>query len=98
MEEKLDRLLENMNEMQKGLIAIQQMNLLKLTKVEYELMVLKNIVFKIKADEKGVEHKEIESMFESMVHVAILANYNNIKKMLSELDETLIKNQLGLDE
>jgi hypothetical protein len=98
MEDPFDDILDRLITLQEELVKLQQINTLKTTKVEYELMILKRMVFNNIAKQVGLTSDVVESKHESMTHVAYLAGLDSILRSVPDLDETFVKRQLGIDD
>lgn len=98
MEDSFDDILDRLITLQGDLVKMQQITSLKTIKVEYELMVLKRMVFNCIAKQAELTSDVVESKHESMTHVAYLAGLDSILRSVPDLDETYVKRQLGIDD
>ena len=79
-------------------MRLHQLNTLRIIKLEYEMMVLKNMVYKNLSKLFEADFKEIETKHESFTKMALLANLDSIRAKLNYLDEDVIKQLLELDD
>ncbi|MCK8493561.1 hypothetical protein M0L20_16970 [Spirosoma sp. RP8] len=86
-----------MEELKDALLKLQQMNTLRITRLEYEMLTLKNVVFKDVTDKLGIDSQEINSMFDTITRDAISGNLKNLLPLFDRLDESMIKQGLGID-
>ncbi|RYC67558.1 hypothetical protein [Spirosoma sordidisoli] len=79
-----------------AMMKLQQTNTLRIVKLEYEIAILKQMVFKDIAVRLDADPKEVESKYESLTHVALLSGFETILLSLPNLDEDEVKRHLGL--
>ncbi len=84
--------------METEMMKLHQLNALRIIKLEYELMTLKNMVFKNIANQTDAEFKDVESLHESVTHVALLANIDSICESLSFLGRDVILKHLKIED
>ena len=98
MDDPIEIVINRLNEMTESFAQMQQMNTLRTLKNEYEIAILKNMLFKNIADQKGSDIDEVASKYESLLHVALLSGFDAMREALSNVDEGEIRRHLGLDD
>ena len=98
MEDAIGNIEIHLRDMQEQFMKMQQTNTLRIIKLEYEVMVLKQMVFKNIAKNLDGEVSDVSSAHESYTHVALLSQFEQIRSSLNYLDEAEIKRHLGLGD
>ena len=79
-------------------LRLQEINTLRVAKLEAEVVVLKNMVFKNLAKQLDAEYNEVELTHESLTQVALLKLFDSIKINVPHLTEKEVKEHLGLND
>jgi hypothetical protein len=91
-------MVEALKEIVDSVLRLQEINTLRVTKLEAEVMVLKNMVFKNLAKQLDADYSEVESKHESLTHVALLKLFDSVKVGVPHLSEEEVKEHLGLTD